>query len=411
MSAAPAGGARAALRLLHRWLGLATAAFLVVAGLTGAVIAWEHELDGWLAPSMVHADWTGQPIPPLDLADRLEAADPRVVTTYLPLAHEPGHALQLWVQPKTDPATGALHAVEYTTAAMHPGTGAVQQRREWGRLSLRPLDLVPMIYKLHYSLHLPWVGGVDAGTLFMGVVAIAWCIDSVIALIVAFPSRRVWRRSLSFRWRRGGTPLLFDLHRSGGVWLWLLVGTMAVTAVSLNLGHQVVAPLVSLVSPVPDNPFVVRPHAEQTADPGLDRRAIIARAREVAAAEGWQAPPGGLFYSPTQQLYAVGFFRPGEEHGDGSLGNPWVHLDADTGEVLRVEVPGQGSAGEVFMQAQLPIHSGRIAGTPGRVLVSLLGVLIAGLAATGVLLWARRQVRRGRSARAAALGVAHPEPL
>jgi len=34
--------------LLHRWVGLTMALFLVVAGLTGAVISWDHELDEWL---------------------------------------------------------------------------------------------------------------------------------------------------------------------------------------------------------------------------------------------------------------------------------------------------------------------------------------------------------------------------
>jgi uncharacterized iron-regulated membrane protein len=35
---------------LHRWFGLAIALFLFVAGLTGAVIAWDHELDAALNP-------------------------------------------------------------------------------------------------------------------------------------------------------------------------------------------------------------------------------------------------------------------------------------------------------------------------------------------------------------------------
>lgn len=383
---------RALLRRLHRWLGLGTALFLIVAGLTGAVIAWEHELDSALAPHMYRAAWTGEPRSPLALADALEEADPRVVVTYLPLGHEPGHALQIWVQPR--PGTSDAQAIDYTTAAVHPQTGAVQQRRRWGSLSLRPLDLVPMIYKLHYTLHLPVMGSVDTGVWLMGVVAVVWCLDSLVALIIAFPSRRAWRRSLAFRWRRGGTALLFDLHRSGGVWIWLLVGTMALTAVSMNLGPQVVEPLVSLVSPVPENPFRARPHASRSAAPRLDRRAIVTRARAVAEREGWGAPPGGLFYSPTQRLYAVGFFAPGDGHGDLSLGNPWVHLDADTGEILLVEVPGEGSAGEVFLQLQFPVHSGRIAGTAGRVVVSVLGLLVAGLATTGVWLWARREVGR-----------------
>ena len=31
--------------VVHRWLGLTVALFLIVAGATGAVISWDHEID------------------------------------------------------------------------------------------------------------------------------------------------------------------------------------------------------------------------------------------------------------------------------------------------------------------------------------------------------------------------------
>ena len=40
---------------LHRWFGLAIALFLFVAGLTGALIAWDHELDAALNPDFYTA--------------------------------------------------------------------------------------------------------------------------------------------------------------------------------------------------------------------------------------------------------------------------------------------------------------------------------------------------------------------
>jgi uncharacterized iron-regulated membrane protein len=46
------------------------------------------------------------------------------------------------------------------------------------------------------------------------------------------------------------------------------------------------------------------------------------------------------------------------------------------------------------MQLQFPVHSGRILGTAGRVLVSVLGVAIAALSVTGVLIWARKRKAR-----------------
>src|SRR5690606_10395567 len=45
--------------LLHRYVGLALAAFLIVTGLTGAVISWDHELDEWLNPHLIHAPKSG----------------------------------------------------------------------------------------------------------------------------------------------------------------------------------------------------------------------------------------------------------------------------------------------------------------------------------------------------------------
>src|SRR5687768_18123496 len=74
------------LVLAHRWAGLLLAAFLFVSGLTGAVISWDHELDEWLNPQLYEARNTGGiPQSPLLLADRLEAADSRLLVTWVPL--------------------------------------------------------------------------------------------------------------------------------------------------------------------------------------------------------------------------------------------------------------------------------------------------------------------------------------
>lgn len=96
---------------LHRWFGLAIALFLFVAGLTGALIAWDHELAAALNPGFYVARSGAAPLAPLELATRIEAADPRVQVTYLPLAVEPGHTLQVGVIPRTDPAAGRTRSI------------------------------------------------------------------------------------------------------------------------------------------------------------------------------------------------------------------------------------------------------------------------------------------------------------
>jgi len=46
---------RAFLVLLHRYIGLATALFLLMAGLTGSILAFNHELDEWLNPGVLYS--------------------------------------------------------------------------------------------------------------------------------------------------------------------------------------------------------------------------------------------------------------------------------------------------------------------------------------------------------------------
>ncbi|MGF6133292.1 putative iron-regulated membrane protein [Pseudomonas sp. EB276 TE3739] len=54
---------RAFLVLLHRYIGLATAVFLLLAGLTGSVLAFNHELDEWLNPQFYEATSVGERLP------------------------------------------------------------------------------------------------------------------------------------------------------------------------------------------------------------------------------------------------------------------------------------------------------------------------------------------------------------
>lgn len=387
---------RPILVLLHRWCGLFIALFLFTAGLTGAVISWDHELDEWLNPHLFDAQSAGPAQEPLQLADALEARDPRLQVSFMPLALEPGHALNIFVDPRIDPATGKAYTLGFNQLGIDPVSGDVQGQREWGVISLSRENLLPFLYKLHYSLHIPDGFGLELGVLFFGIVAIVWFLDCFVALWLSFPNWRSWRKSFAFRWRQGGYKLNFDLHRSGGVWIWLLLLILAVTSVSMNLERQVVRPLVELVSPLTPSPFASRTPVtlDKQIVPQIDRREAIAIAAAEAKRLGWQAPPGGLFHSAEFGVYGVGFYAPGEDHGDAGLGNPWIYVDSRSGELAGAHVPGTGSAGDIFLQAQFPLHSGRIIGLPGRILVSLLGLAVAGLSLTGLVIWAKK--RRSR---------------
>ncbi len=397
---------RRLLVTIHRWFGLTAAAFLFVSGATGAVISWDHELDAWLNPDLFAAQGRGAPLPALELMRRIETADPRVRVAYMPLSAKPGETLLAYVEPRLDAATHKPFEPGYNQVAIDPATGALQGRREWGAVSLAPHDLLPFLYKLHYSMHLPDVGGYEVGELFMGVLAIAWVFDTLIALWISFPGWKAWRRSFAFRWRAGGHKRVFDLHRSGGVWLFLLVLMTAVTSVSMNLGTQVVRPLVNRVSPLSPSPFDSRtPVAPDKVAPArVTPEQALALAREEGRQRGWSKPPGGLSALPAYGVYGVGFFDAAHAAGDGGLGNAWLYFDMQTGALVSKDIPGTGSAGDMFMQAMFPLHSGRIIGMPGRILMSLMGAMVATFSITGVLIWARKRKARLHAQAAARAG-------
>ncbi len=383
---------------LHRWFGLSAALFLTVAGLTGAVISWDHELDGWLNPALHDAPQCTAPTRSAhDLARAVEARDPQVRVTYLPLATEPGEALVMMVAPRVNPVTGLPYEPGYNQVAVNPCSGEVQAQRQWGEVSLSREHLLPFLYKLHYSLHLPDWRGVELGIWFMGLLAMAWVVDTLVALWISVPNWRQWRKSFAFRWQAGGHKRLFDLHRSGGMWLLGLVLMLAVTSVAMNLRDEVMRPLLASFSTLTPSPQAGREGLGLTGEPPVGPEQAVRLAQVAAQARGVVAPPGAVWWQAESGLWGVGFFAPGGDHGDGGLGNPWLYIDGRDGHLVLASLPGEGSAGDVALQAMFPLHSGRILGVPGRILVSLMGLAVAGLSITGVMIWARK--RRAQAAR------------
>jgi uncharacterized iron-regulated membrane protein len=389
---------RGVLVVMHRWAGLFLAVFLFISGLTGAIISWDHELDEWLNPQLFEAQGEGTSLPPLVSADRLEAADPRLLVTWLPLTVEPGHNLGLGIGPRLDPVTGKAFELEFNQIALDPVNGEMRGKRMWGDISLSRENLLPFLYKLHYSMHIPDGFGIELGILFMGILAMVWTLDCFIALWISFPKASAWRKSFRFRYRQGNSKLNFDLHRSGGVWIWGILLILAVTAVSMNLREEVTRPLVSLFSTLTPSPFTRTPNpSEQPIEPIVDRRTILELAVTEAGKLGLTAPPGAIFYSPEFGIYGVSFFEPGHEHGDVGLGNPSLFFEGRDGALAGANIPGAGSAGDIFLQAQFPLHSGRILGLPGRIFVSAMGLLVAMLSVTGIIIWQKKRLARIKS--------------
>lgn len=408
---------RELLVLLHRWAGLFTAVFLAISGLTGAVISWDHELDEWLNPHFYSATRKATPRPAVELVRIVESRDPRVQVTLYPLAFAPGRPAQIGTEPRIDPATGKPFIVDYNQIFLDPATGEVLGQRNWGAISLEKENFLPFLYKLHYSMHIPDFGGVESwGIWFMGIVAIVWTIDCVVGFCLTLPAaapaegRRSWRERWWTAWTIKSPASAYrrnlDIHRAFGLWLWLMLFVLAFTAISMNLSDVVIRPILSTIATLTPDAFEDRAHAP----PGEPIEASVSFEQAIAIAEteaqrrGWKEPTGSVYYGREHGLYAVMFFAPGDEHGPAGIGVRTLIVDGRHGGIEGARVPWEGSAADVFVQLQFPIHSGRIAGLPGRIAVSLLGVVVAVLSVTGIVIWARKRAARGVRSRAVSAG-------
>jgi uncharacterized iron-regulated membrane protein len=415
---------RAVFTLLHRWAGLTIAAFLFVSGVTGAVISWDHELDDLINPHLLKTSSSGPRIPPLEMIRSAQEREPNAYATYMVLTPDDDENYEVGFTPRINPDTDEPYKLGFNRIYYDPVSGAEVGRREWGAVwPITRETFVSFLYRLHYTLHIPTMWGTDRwGYWLLGIVAMIWTVDCFVGFYLTLPARRRahaaraaaverqlargfwprWRPAWKIKTRGSPYRITFDIHRAFGLWSWALLLVVAFTAFSLNLYREVFYPLMATISKVTPSPFTERAATplNKTIDPVVGYPEILARGEEEATRRGWEEPAGALFYAPRYGVYGVMFFRPGDDHGAAGVGPPMLFYDGRDGRYLGDRQPWKGTAADIFVQAQFPLHSGRILGLPGRILISVMGLVVAALSVTGVVIWYRKRRARIRVAAA-----------
>lgn len=400
----------------HRWAGLTLALFLGVAGLTGSLMPWMEELEAATAPHLHLSATPGTP-DPVRIREQVLARYPGAAVDFLPLSTEPGKALRLhlhWI----DPATGLERehgpgVPDWDDLFLDPVTGKEQGRREWGDIGQGVKNLMPFVYRLHYTLALGTVG-----LLAMGAAAIIWTVDCFVGFFLTLPPRapaqppapralfwQRWRPSWQVRTGKSAYKLNFDLHRAGGLWLWPLLLVFAWSSVSFNL-PQVHGPVMALFGATDARAALIESALPAPRNhPRLDFRAAMVRgqalAREIVARRGLTMATEGerwLWHVPTSGLYVYGFTTSADvgHHGGGTR----VAFDSNTGALRMVDVPSGENSANTVNTWLTALHMAQVFGLPYRVFVSVLGLAVTMLSVTGVVIWIKkRSARAGRRIR------------
>jgi uncharacterized iron-regulated membrane protein len=386
---------RQRLVLCHRYVGLAVAVFLSVAGVTGALLAFRTEIDHWLNADLYDRRFPGLELSVLELRDKVLAQYPQAWIDHIALDKKPAHAARFFLSPRPAPVTGQPLPLDVMSVEVNPVTGTVIEEWRSTDSMWSRRNLMSTLVSLHYEL---LIRPYDIGIWIMGLAALFWFLDHFVALLISFPSRKTWRKSFQIRFGAGGYRLIFDLHRSGGVWLWLLLGVFALTSVDYNLGDTVydlwcrcfhLSPprrkhygrrvhrhrntqdwIGPRHSHAPTNWCTLGRHRTTLPSTGSNTSVLIVTLASIACS----FTPVKTFATSTTAV-AV--------RSCSSMPIP--------GATSAWEWPLGNSAGDAFLAWLPPLHVGAIWGLPHRIVLCVLGVMTATLSVTGVMLWSRKR--------------------
>ena len=370
------------------------AAFLIIEGLTGSLLAFNDDLTRLLNPTLF-ATPPSKDVQRLDLAAIAEHAEalirPRARVAYFNL-NTPDQVIVRCL-PSKDPATGKSYDIGFKYLVLDPWTG-----KELGRVQDRHStqgfihNIMPVVYLLHEALALG-----DTGALVLCIVALVWTLDCFTGFYLTLPGAierflHRWKTAWLIKRHAGFLRLNFDLHRASGLWLWPVLFVFAWSSVMLEpfpLYDWVTGSLFDYQSP--EDWFLSVPQHAEDQPPKLNWHAAQAIGErlmeEQAAQRGFKIEkPFGLAY-----LYDFGVYsydaRTNRKFPEYNIVN--ITFDGDTGALHNVNWPTGEHSGNTVSSWLRSLHmiQDPVDLLAYRIFVCVLGLVITLLSVTGVYIW------------------------
>lgn len=332
---------------MHLALALVAGGFILILGLTGAILAFEPEIDRLRFPHLSYVEPAGRVLSLNEIAQAIArqfGAEP--IVAYLPSA-SPALSYAV-IMPR-----GIVYVNQYT--------GEVLGTRTRGQTFLG----------LARELHVSLASG-DLGREIMKWSAVAALVSLASGLFLWWRGKRVRIRN----WRRAG--FAFDFHNSIGILS--LLSLLVLAATGLVIGFY----------EVPD-----RPASHNTPRlPVAPGAPIITPDEAVTKARA--RIPGAIPYRVQMPKYGGAYRVSLDDPRDKVAGGQnLVVIDPYSGSVISSARSSDLASGARFLATNQAIHTGEVFGKPGRMVAWLTSIAAPVQVVSGVWLWLRRK-RIGR---------------
>lgn len=356
---------------IHRWIGLTLAVLLTLQGLTGASLVFRDEIERVIHPSLVVEPQAAR-APVQALLDAVEARHPGVPVNRAEFPAWDDGAILFKLTAKD--GTRWLTAVDpYRAAIVRDGTLAAWPG-EW-------------LFLLHDSLLAGPVGETIVGIEGLGLLFLA-----LTGPVVWWPGRKRLKQGFRVVTGRGADLQWRSLHRAVGAAIAVVLVVSATTGV-LMVWKPEFRDALRLVTTVADKPSPKV--AERPGTPMVPLDGLIAKARaDYGATELRQ-----LRFSDGGRVVAVFLESDLTVRADGAK---QIYFDRYDGKDVGHYVAGALPVGTEIVDWLFPIHSGLFGGTITKLVVTITGLSLAGLSASGLWLWYSRTVRKRKRAPAVA---------
>jgi uncharacterized iron-regulated membrane protein len=195
--------------------------------------------------------------------------------------------------------------------------------------------------------------------------------------------------------------LNFDLHRAAGLWTWAMLLVLALSSVQYNLNDELFAPALRALLPVKDVNDSLPVLPVPLDEPRLSWEQALERGRTLIA--GHAARHGfTIEFEDSLRLdrergvfiYSVKSSLNIRDHSADTR----VLVSATDGRDLGFTHPYIAS-GNAVSQWLGALHTGRVGGLFYRAFLSLMGIVVAMLSVTGVVIWWKKRTARTRASR------------